>query len=198
ADASAFYSVRGLDGVTVGSFVSVRSLVYGDCAIQIEVPRYDGESLKYRLEPIRGYDVFGQRLDAAVPGQEYKAQPETAIEHAAKAMDELAYPEQDAKQARAKNITPFGGQLDSHQHLKQVEHPTYLQRQGSTIETPEHLRIDVPKLSAMQAMLRIAQAIGRNLTAQENAWLRSTFKEGVPEDQVNALIEQFTRPVAVP
>ncbi|PXB81154.1 integrase, partial [Pseudomonas aeruginosa] len=29
ADASAFYSVRGLDGVTVGSFVSVRSLVYG-------------------------------------------------------------------------------------------------------------------------------------------------------------------------
>lgn len=198
ADASAFYSVRGLDGVTVGSFVSVRSLVYGDCAIQIEVPRYDGETLKYRLEPIRGYDVFGQRLDAAVPGQEYKAQPETAIEHAAKAMDELAYPEQDAEQARAKNITPFGGQLDSHQHLKQVEHPTYLQRQGSTIETPEHLRIDVPKLSAMQAMLRIAQAIGRNLTAQENTWLRSTFKEGVPEDQVNALIEQFTRPVAVP
>ncbi|MDH4869842.1 transposase family protein [Pseudomonas sp. BN515] len=198
AEASAYYSVRGLDGITVGSFVSICSLVYGECAIQVEVPRYDGETLVYRLEPIRDYDVFGQRLDAAVPGQEFKSQPETAIEHAAKAMDELAYPGQDADQARVKNVTPFGGQLDAHQHLKQVEHPTYLQRQGSTIETPEHLRSDVPKLSAMQAMLRIAQAIGRNLTAQENSWLRSTFKDGVPEDQVNALIEQFTRPAVVP
>lgn len=198
AEASAFYSVRGLDGITVGSSVTVRALVYGDCAIQVEAPRYDGEMLSYRVEPIRSYDVFGQRLDAAVPGQEYKSQPETAIERAAKAMDELAYPDQDAKVARAKNVTPFGGQLDAHEHLKQVEHPAYVPRQGSVIETPEHLRTVVPKLSAMQAMLRIAEAIGRNLTPQENTWLRNTFKEGVPEDQVNALINQFTQPAAVP
>jgi hypothetical protein len=50
----------------------------------------------------------------------------------------------------------------------------------------------------MQAMLRIAEAIDRNLTPQENTWLRNTFKEGVPEDQVNALITQFTQPAVVP
>lgn len=198
ADASAFYSLRGLDGITVGSTVAVSALVYGDCAVQIEAPRFDGEMLTYRVEPNRDYDVYGQRLDAAVPGMEYKSQPETAIEHAAKVMDELAYPDLDAKAARAKSVTPFGGQLDSHRHLQKVEHPTYLQRQGSEIETPEHLRAEAPKLSAMQAMLRIADAIGRNLTAEENTWLRSTFKEGVPEDRVAALIEQFTRPAAVP
>lgn len=197
AERSMQYDLRGLDGITVKSKVSVRALVYGDCAIQIEAPRYDGEMLTYRVEPIRGYDQFGQRLDAAVPGQEYKSLPETAIEKAAKVMDELAYPDQDAKQARSKQVTPFGGSLDAHSHLKQIEHPVYLQRQGTTIETPEHLRTDAPKLSAMQAMLRIAEAIGRNLTAQENTWLRNTFKEGVPEDQVSALIEQFTRPAAV-
>ncbi|SED74345.1 DDE-type integrase/transposase/recombinase [Pseudomonas anguilliseptica] len=197
AERSMQYDLRGLDGITVKSKVSVRALVYGDCAIQIEAPRYDGEMLTYRVEPIRGYDQFGQRLDAAVPGQEYKSLPETAIEKAAKVMDELAYPDQNAKQARSKQVTPFGGSLDAHSHLKQIEHPAYLQRQGTTIETPEHLRTDAPKLSAMQAMLRIAEAIGRNLTAQENTWLRNTFKEGVPEDQVSALIEQFTRPAAV-
>lgn len=197
SDCSLQYDLRGLDGITVKSKVAVRALMYGDCAIQIEAPRYDGELLTYRVEPVRGYDQYGQRLDAAIPGQEYKSLPETAIEHAVKAMDELAYPGQDADQARAKNVTPFGG-LDSHRHLQQIEHPIYLARQGNTIDTPEHLRSEAPKLSAMQAMLRIAEAIGRNLTAQENTWLRSTFKEGVPEDQVSALIEQFTRPAAVP
>lgn len=197
AEGRMFYDLRGLDGIVVGAKVAVRGLAYGDCAIQIEAPRYDGEMLTYRVEPIRGYDQFGQRLDAAIPGQEYKAQPETAIEKAAKVMDELAYPAQDAKQARSKQVTPFGGKLDSHEHLKDIELPTYLPRQGSTIETPEHLRTDMPKLSALQAMQRIVTAIGRSLTQAENTWLRSTFKEGVPEDQVNALIEQFTRPAAV-
>ncbi|WP_405119190.1 integrase [Pseudomonas leptonychotis] len=192
------YDLRGLDGITVKSKVCVRALVYGDCAIQIEAPRYDGEMLTYRVDPIRGYDQFGQRLDAAVPGQEYKSLPETAIEQAAKAMDDLAYPDQDAKQARSKQVTPFGGSLDAHSHLKKIEHPAYLQRQGTTIETPEHLRTDAPMLSAMQAMLRIAEAMGRDLNAEENTWLRNSFKDGVPEDQVSVLIEQFTRPVVVP
>ncbi len=198
ADATAFYNVRGLDGITVGSSVTVSALVYGDCAIQVQAPRYDGEMLTYRVEPDRDYDAFGERMDAAVPGQEYKSLPETAIEHAAKTMDQLAFPDQDAKAARAKQVTPFGGQLDTHEHLKKVEVPVYLPRQGSVIETPEHLRTTLPKLTAMQAMLRIAEAIGRNLTPQENTWLRNSFKEGVPEDQVNALITQFTQPAAVP
>lgn len=197
AETRMFYDLRELDGITVGAKVAVRGLAYGDCAIQIEAPRYDGAMLTYRVEPIRGYDQFGQRLDAAIPGQEYKSLPETAIEKAAKVMDELAYPEQNAKQARAKQVAPFGGKLDAHEHLKQIEHPTYLQRQGNTIDTPEHLRSDAPKLSSMQAMLRIADAIGRNLTQAENTWLRNSFKDGVPEDQVQALIEQFTRPAIV-
>ncbi|MDP3847556.1 MAG: integrase [Pseudomonas sp.] len=197
AESRMFYDLRELDGITVGAKVAVRGLAYGDCAIQIEAPRYDGAMLTYRVEPIRGYDQFGQRLDAAIPGLEYKSLPETSIEKAAKVMDELAYPEQNAKQARAKQVAPFGGKLDAHEHLKQIEHPTYLQRLGSTIDTPEHLRSDAPKLSSMQAMLRIADAIGRNLTQAENTWLRNSFKDGVPEDQVQALIEQFTRPAIV-
>src|SRR5690606_8636564 len=57
AEQSLQYDLRGLDGIVVGAKVSVRGLAYGDCAIQVEAPRYDGGLLIYRVEPIRGYDV---------------------------------------------------------------------------------------------------------------------------------------------
>ena len=55
---------------TVGDMVAVRPLVYGVLAIQIELPRYDGEPLVYRVEPELEYDAFGRSLSAAVFGEE--------------------------------------------------------------------------------------------------------------------------------
>lgn len=198
ADSALRYDLRGLDGVTVKSRVVVRGLAYGDCAIQVQVPRYDGEMMTYRVEPIRDYDQFGQRSDAALVGQEFKSLPDTAIETAAKIMDDLAYPEMDAKQARAKNVAPFGGKLDAHEHLKKIEKPAYLPREGTTIATPDHLATAMPMLTATEAMLQLKKVLKRNLTADEAAFLRTRYAEGVPEDQVQQLIEQFKNPAPAP
>ncbi|MGA0610539.1 integrase [Caldimonas sp. KR1-144] len=194
AEGSATYSVRGLAGVNVGDKISVRSLVYGECAIQIEVPRYDGEPLIYRVEPERDFDRFGQRLSAAEIGSEFKAMPKTAIEHAADAMDDKAYPglgDDELKAARERKVTPFGGELKAHSYLKDVAMPTYLPRNGSEIETPAHARFEMPRLDATAAMLRIVDAVGRHLTADEHAFLAARYADGVPEDQLEALIAQF-------
>lgn len=197
ADSTLSYDLKGLQGVTVGSQVVVRGLVYGNCAIQIEVPRYDGEMLFYRLEPINDYDQFGQRLSSPLVGEEYKSLPDTAIEKAAKAMDALAYPqEEDAKKARAKGVTPFEGKLNSHGYLKDIERPTYLQREGKTIETPAHLQVAIPMLTVTEAMLKIAAALKRSLTKEEALFMRKSFATGVPEDRVLQLIEQFKNPAA--
>lgn len=197
ADSTLSYDLKGLQGVTVGSQVVVRSLVYGNCAIQIEVPRYDGEMLFYRVDPIDDYDQFGHRLSSPLVGEEYKSLPDTAIEKAAKVMDALAYPdEEDAKKARAKGVTPFGGQLDSHEHLKKIERQTYLVREGKTIETPDHLRVAIPPLNTTDAMLQVTRALKRSLTKEEAIFMRSRFAAGVQEDQVLQLIEQFKNPVA--
>jgi hypothetical protein len=193
------YDLKGLQGVTVGSQVVVRGLVYGNCAVQIEVPRYDGEMLFYRVEPIDDYDQFGQRLSSPLVGEEYKSLPDTAIEIAAKAMDALAYPnEDDAKKARAKGVTPFEGKLNSHGYLKDIAHPTYLQREGKSIETPAHLQVAIPMLSVTETMLQIAASLKRSLTKDEAMFMRKSFATGVPEDRVLQLIEQFKNPAIAP
>lgn len=196
AESTLRYDLKGLDGITVKSKVIVRGLAYGDCAIQVQVPRYDGEMMTYRVEPIRDYDHFGQRLSDALVGEEFKSLPDTAIETASKMMDELAYPDMDANKARSKNVAPFGGKLDAHEHLKDIEKPEYLTRTGTTIATPSHLENSVSMLSATEAMLKLVDALKRNLTAQEAQFLRGRYAAGVPEDQIEKLIEQFKRPVA--
>lgn len=196
------YSLRGLDGISVGDTVIVRGLVYGECAIQVQVPRYDGEALIYRVEPNVEFDAFGQRADAAEIGAEYKRTAKTQTEHAATAMDGVAYPGMTAdevKAARAKRATPFEGKLDAHSYLQDIKLPAYLPRQGTAIETPMHAAPAGPEmLDPVTAMLRIAGAIGRNLSPEENAFFMRRYDAGVPEDQVDALIAQYQAPVDQP
>lgn len=195
ADRSLLYSLRGLDGISVGDKIALRTLVYGDCAIQVQAPRYDGKMLTYRVEPERDYDRFGQLMSGGVIGEEYKAMPDTSIEHAAKRMDALAYPGMDAdeiKKARNKKATPFATKLNAHSYLQNIALPTYLPKQGNEIATPNHLDISMPTLTAIDAMLRLANAIGRDLTDDENVFLSQRYTAGVPEDQIDALIAQFS------
>lgn len=198
ADSSLIYSLKGLDGITVKDKISVRSLVYGDCAIQIEVPRYDGEALIYRVEPDRNFDKFGQRLDAPVIGEEYKSKGDTAIEQVAKAMDQVAYPnmtEDEIKKAKQKQVAPFGGQLNTLSYLDDINHPAYFEQKGNEIETPEHLKPATATLTLTAALIRITSSIGRRLTIDENKWLSARYQDGVPEDSLESLIRTFTTPV---
>lgn len=191
------YSLRGFDGINVGDTVKVRGLVYGECAVQVQVERYNGDPLIYRCEPEHNFDEFGQQADAAEIGAEFKRAAKTDAEHAATAMDEAAYPGMTAdevKAARAKRVAPFNG-LNAHAYLQDVQLPTYLPRQGSAIDTPAHAAPAGPEMLAPElAMLRIAPAIGRNLTPEEHAFFMKRYEGGVPEDQVAALIAQYRAP----
>ena len=200
AENSLIYSLKGLDGVAVKDKVTVRSLVYGDCAIQIEVPRYDGEALIYRVEPDRNYDQFGQRLDAPVIGEEYKSKGNTEIEHAAIAIDQVAYPDMTAdeiKKAKQKSVAPFGGELNTLSYLDDIDHPAYFKQKGNEIKTPEHLKLSTSTLTLTAALMRITSEIGRKLTTDENKWLSARYKDGVSEDSLDSLIHTFKTPVAM-
>lgn len=200
AERTAVYMLRGLPGINVGDTVQARALVYGDCAVQVQVPRYDGALLTYQVEPERAYDRFGQSLHAAEIGLEFKSTTKTDAEHVATAMDALAYPGMDAdavKAARQKRTTPFEGKIVSHGYLKTVEQPTYLQRPGTAIETPAHLTPHVELLDATSAMLKIVDGIGRYLTADEHAFFSARYADGATQEQVGALVAQFMAPPEV-
>lgn len=199
ADRTAVYMLRGLPGINVGDTVRARALVYGRCAVQVQVPRYDGALLTYQVEPEYAYDAFGQELAAAEIGLEYKSTAKTDAEHVASAMDAMAYPGLNVDEvtaARQKRVTPFEGKLVSHGYLQNVALPTYLQRAGTPIATPAHLTPQVELLDATAAMLRLVHDIGRHLTAEEHAFLSARYADGVPVDQVAALVAQFTAPLA--
>ncbi|MFN3437822.1 MAG: integrase [Acidovorax sp.] len=193
------YSLRGFDGINVGDTVLVRGLVYGDCAVQVQVPRYDGEMLTYRVEPVQGFDQFGQLEAAAEIGAEYKSAPRTEAEQAAATMDGAAFPglsADEVKKARQKRATPFEGKLKAHSYLHDVELPTYLPRAGTEIATPQSATAAPSMLEATDAMLRIVAATKQRLTPDQNAFFMQRYADGVPEDQIDALIAQFTAPAA--
>ncbi|WP_324622704.1 integrase [Delftia lacustris] len=195
AERTQTYCLRGMDGVNVGDTVSVRPLVYGDDAIQVELARYDGEPLVFRVEPERDFDGFGNPMSAAVPGEGYKSHADTPAQVAGKAMDALAFPGQDAEAARQLKVVPFGGEIKAHSYIKDVELPAFLQRPGVEIAAPAHAAPAAPELmNPVDVMLRIRAELGRNLTAEENAFMTQRFAGGVPQEQVQALIEQFKNP----
>ncbi|PAT32907.1 DDE-type integrase/transposase/recombinase [Vandammella animalimorsus] len=194
------YSLRGFDGINEGDVVRVRPLVYGECAVQVELERYDGAPLIYRAEPQVEYDEWGAPMSAAVAGQEYLAQPATPAQRAARAMDAMAYSEHaDAEQARQKKAVPFGGQLDAHSHLREVQMPTYLVRPGTEIKAPAHAQVVPIMVDSVTAMLRISRELGRNLSPDENRFLSGRLgDEGIAEGQLQVLIEQLKTPQPEP
>lgn len=194
AERSMSYCLDGMNGVNVGDTVSVRPLVYGELAIQIELPRFDGEPLVFRVEPETDFDAYGSPMSAAVFGEGFKSHADTPAQQLGKEMDELAYGGMDADTARQKKVVPFDGALKTHSYLQEVEHPAYLQRQGTEIATPAHAQAAPLLVPVVSVLLRIRRELGRNLTSDEHSFMYARFKDGVPEDQVAQLMEQFKNP----
>lgn len=203
------YSVKGIDGVSAGDVVRVSPLVYGDCSIRVRVAIYNGEDAIHRIEPEAALDRYGQPEDAPVWGEEYRRMPDTVADKRAKELDALAYPgldEEGIRKARAANKTPLLGVLDgknltAHSHLKNIVAPTTLRKRGELVDVPDYVTpVPVKPLSHFAACKVIATQLGRPLTDDENAQVRSWYPDGVPEDTVSmvaACVSNGTTPFNV-
>lgn len=198
ADRSWRYDVSGLAGVCTGDWVEVAPLVYGNCEVVIRVERYDGEPLKYRLEPMTAYDEFGQPLTAAVWGEEFKRKPDSAVETAGKQLDRLAFPDRalaDVAKARDKGETPFGGAIDAHRHLQHVDIPAHLPKRGFAINVPDAADAIERPLTHAQAAIKLQAVLGPRWTKETFAQMTTAFPEGVPEAALEQLVQSLVRPL---
>lgn len=196
AAASQSYDVSGLAGVNAGDMVSVRPLVYGNAAINIEVQRFDGEPLVYRLEPEVEFDAFGQPLSAAVIGEEYKAHVTTEAGRAGKQLDATAYPErsaEDIRKAREKGATPFDGQINAHGHLKDLDRQQWMPKRGEEIAL-RNRQIEEQPLSVAE----LARALRNRGVQREDLyqWLSTQYPEGAPESALDDIKTRLTAPAA--
>lgn len=183
------YRVAGLDGVCDGDEVAVRPLLYGDCAVHVCVPRYDGADLVYRLEADPLPDEHGFPVSAPVWNESYKSNPDTAADKAGKRMDALAYPGEDADKQRQKQAAPFGGTLDAHSHLADILLPLGLPKRGSEINVPERLQVEARPLNHVQMAMVLAREEWWNGDAY--AQMVRLYPEGVLEVDLPAVAQRL-------
>lgn len=183
------YRVAGLDGICDGDEVAVRPLLYGDCAIHVRVPRFDGADLVYRLDADALPDENGFPVLAPVWNESYKSNPDTAADKAGKRMDALAYPGEDAEKQRQKQAAPFGGTLDAHSHLADIALPLGLPKRGSEISVPERLQVEVKPLNHVQ----MAMALAREAWWNGDAYLQMVrlYPDGVLEADLSAVAQRL-------
>lgn len=192
---SEYYDVSHVPGIYPRCPVRVSPLVYGGAQVLVHIDDYQGNEHVYAVSPETGDPLSGFAHAAAIIGQEFRSQPDTVADQAGKAADRAAFPgktEDEIEKAKDKNTAPFGG-LDAHSHLKDVYLPSYMPRPGTELEVPNRHVNEVKPLSHIEAMKIIARRLGQALTREQNAAVRDLYPLGVPEQELDQLIERLQR-----
>jgi len=197
ADCSCVYLIDDCPGICDGDTVDVRPMLFGHFAIMLRVERYDGEDLQYKLEPITEYDEFGQRLDAAVFGQNFKAHADTEAGIMGKTLDRVAYPDAatdaDIQKARDKKQAPLSG-LNTLDYVGGIKTPTYMPKRG--IDHPLSATA-VPELTltGMKMMRRIMVVNGqKSLSIEQNQAVKAAYPSGMTEEEIQSWVKQMNAP----
>lgn len=188
---TATYDLTGLAGINVGDTVTVQPMVYGDGVIVVSLPRYDGETLFYKAEPLRGFDRAGFHLDAPIFGENFKAKPKTLSDMASDRLDDVAYGDLDSNaMAKAKRkAVPFAGTINAHSHLKAIDIPMYLPKKGNDIATGQ--RFEEQPMSIIEAAKQLKTALAGQYCAFHLQYLKQHYPSGITASQFEGLVVQF-------
>lgn len=193
AKASRKYDVAGLAGICAGDVLEISPLVFGNCAISLRVPRYDGEDVHYRLEPLEEErDAYGRPMSAPVIGESYASRPMTDADRAGQALDSLLYPGMTPEQmdkARRSNAALMGGTVDAVRHLSQIEIPATLPRRGTDIAVSGQTLFEAVPLSHFEAAKALrARGVDR---PDLHPWLVATYPNGVPDADLDDIASRL-------
>lgn len=178
------FSLRGLS-IPHGAKVTVIKNIYkwkdGIAIIGFENQRYEVKAIE-KLAPEMG----GFSANAAIIGQEYKAQPETATQKAAKRMDELAY---GSTEPSRKKETPFYGLNALEGFAEKVDNVVTFPKRGTAIELvrpAEQLQCPIIEL------FKRLRDSGIKITPALNQELRDTFGATIAADKLDETVRHIT------
>jgi hypothetical protein len=170
------YRLKHLQGIRPGKKVRVVLRPYH----WPEVAVVFGEA-EYLVSPV-GKLAGGFSADAAIIGREYKAQPETAVQKARKANENLAFGEE-----RKKGDAPFGGTLQvfGHQAEKLVAVP--MPRRGTPMEVSRSAVAQ--EITMVELFKRIRSETDVAITTVLNQELKAFFGASIEVKAADAVIE---------
>lgn len=188
------YYVGDVPDIRIGEdvMVLVNPWRQGELAL-IREDDFGGE-LQFPLrEMVR--DEAGQYSEhGATIGINYQAPPDTTLDANRKAVTKLIAGETQLKAAEAKlkrkGVIPldsFG--IDPLIEARRADIPDLTPAAQPIVG----VAMPVMMLSMVRAARLIRDGLGRDLTDDEFGWIRQRWADGVPENQVNGLIAQFSR-----
>lgn len=199
AGRSLHYDLSALAGICRDMRVNVSPLIANNsCGVLVELTTALGETAHHEVLPVE-FDEAGFRKDAQVIGEGYDRPADTAADIAAKAADRLAYPgmtDEQIKAAKRKKAAPFGGELNAHSHLKEIEHLAPVVPAGQTVELPNFTPAAAKTLDSIALRMAVCGELRRPLTDAEADYL-DTYGE-VTEDRLPEIIRAVQAGIRAP
>jgi transposase InsO family protein len=191
------YDVSQVPGLLVGQQVLITRNPWRSEAAQLVSQDIDGREVYHVIPQVIkgefgfsvGAQVFGEGFSqhAATPAQQTKAEIERLMTGTSTATE--------AEAARKAKQLPLGGKFNPYKALEDAELPTFMPRRGTAhnLQAPqvEHLQ-----LSTVELAMRLHKVMGSSWTPEHFAWLQQRYPEGTTEDQLDAIAQQLTKPVA--
>jgi len=190
------FNVRDVPGVMVGEKLQITHNPWQtDAAMVVDVDADGNELLHSIALVVRGEAGF--REDANVIGEDWARPADTVLEGNRKqverfAMDASSQDEVTAK--RKRNATPFSGRIDPFKVIEGTPARTWLPRKGTAlVPATKAGRAVAPVrvLTGFEAAAALTQ-MGMTMTRETTAQLRAWYPGGVPEDELESLMQRLT------
>ncbi|CAD5107208.1 integrase catalytic domain-containing protein [Zestomonas carbonaria] len=189
------YDVSSVPGAMVNEKVMVTRNPWRDDAAQVVTTNAEGREVFYVVPAIER-DEHGFEVGAPVIGEEFRHRADTPAQVARKEAARLAMgveTDAEAEQARKDKKVPFGGRLQPYKHIDDAELPTFMPRRGTQHDLVAPA-VEIPPLSHVEAAKALRVRLG-NWSAERLAWLKTNYPNGVPEEQLDPIVQQMQAPV---
>jgi hypothetical protein len=190
------YSVQHLPRVMVGEKLLVTYSPYvADAALIVDTDA-DGHELLHTVPLVRR-DEAGFSEAANIIGEDYTAAPVTLADTNRAAVERVAMDAATDAEAEAKRkakALPFGGRIDPYKPITDAPERSYMPRRGTPLAPGAQVAPQVAParvLSLFEAASELARK-GLQMSPERNATVASLYPEGVPEDQIDDLINRLT------
>lgn len=187
------YDVSGVPGLIVGDTLSFVRNPWRPDTVQVLWTNAEGREVYHVAEKVERND-YGFPVDAPVIGESYRARAETDAQKNAKANELLAMDastQAEAETKRRGKTLAFDGQLDPYKPVTDVVLPSYLPKRGTQINVPTPVHVEAAAYSHIEAMRWAVGRIGRALSPEENALVRETWPDGVPEAELETMLARL-------
>lgn len=188
------FDVRAVPGVMVGEKLAIALNPYASDAATVVDTDAEGNETLHAI-PLVMRDDAGFRTDANTIGEDWKRPADTTLEGNRKEVERFAMDASTDEEAEAKRkakAVPFGGRIDPLKVIDQAPERTFLPRRGTELQTgvATH-KAPARVLTGFEAAAELRR-MGVEMDREKTAQLRAWYPDGVPEDQLQALMERLT------